>query len=93
MSFDDEHDPSAMCGRCGHHSDWHRYDSAQTAGGPLEPGAMFRCLGGSHLGGCSRDCPDFVRPLDPRGDQDAAMDQLAELTQEQGLYDEEGRGR
>lgn len=49
---------SRMCGRCGHHSDWHRHDEAA-------PEGVFRCLGGSHFGGCSYGCPDYVDPVVP----------------------------
>lgn len=49
------------CARCGHHSDWHRLNDALNVG-PLDPGARFRCLGGSHFGGCSHGCPGFVAP-------------------------------
>jgi hypothetical protein len=60
----EESRPEHYCGRCGHHSDWHRLDDTQNLG-PLDHGAKFRCLGGSNLKGCSHGCPDWVAPLAP----------------------------
>lgn len=54
------YDPQ-LCGRCGHHSDWHRLDDSADIG-PVDARARFRCLG-SDFDGCSDRCVNFVMPV------------------------------
>jgi hypothetical protein len=56
----------ARCARCGHEADHHRLDDAQNVS-PLDPAALFRCLGGAQLRGCPDACPDYV--ADPRANR------------------------
>lgn len=56
----------AICERCGHSSDWHRFDDYRLSEFPdptQDPNAPFRCVG-PNLEGCNVGCPDMVRPAD-----------------------------